>query len=83
MAANNTEKFVSLRDTDVQNSQAAEKTKNTRRKTESSMALVRVFVVAELKSASERFRTGRFWPCNCAYFFWGTEKVDNYELCEL
>ena len=41
------------------------------------MALVRVFVVAELKSATEKIVTGRIWPCNYAYFFWGTGKVDN------
>ena len=42
--------------------------------TKSYLALVRIFLVAELKSATGRFGTGRLWPCIWANFFWGTEK---------
>ena len=42
--------------------------------TKSYLALVRIFLVAELKSATGRFGAGRLWPCIWANFFWATEK---------
>ena len=66
MAAKNTEKSVSLADSDVQTFVKGKENQNTKRKTESYVingfgnGISRGW---QRKSTTKRFATGRFWPC--------------------
>ena len=71
MAAKNTKKFVFLTDTVVRNFLEAEVKQNMKRKTESNVLDLDKGISSgrDRISTTERFVTGRFWPCSWKHLF--------------
>ena len=83
MAAKTLKKSVLLTESDVQTFLEGEENQNTERKTESYVfsdfgnGISRSW---ERKSTSERFATGRFWPCSWKISSIGKNQANNWEF---